>query len=760
MKRDRALQLAIEHGLSEDEYRGLLDRLGREPSYTELGIVAAMWSEHCSYKSSRLHLRTLPTEGERVILGPGENAGVVDIGDGQAAVFKMESHNHPSFIEPYQGAATGVGGICRDVFTMGARPIALADCLRFGHPDHERTPYLLHGVVAGIAGYGNSFGVPTVAGDVCFDDSYNGNILVNAFCLGLADRDRIFLGRAAGVGNPVLYVGAKTGRDGIHGATMASAEFATDEGSSDSDAGGAHKDAESKRPAVQVGDPFMEKLLLEACLELMQSDALVGIQDMGAAGLTSSAVEMAARAGSGIELDLERVPCREKAMTPYEIMLSESQERMLMVVEKGREPEAMAVFEKWDLDAAVIGRVTDSGRVLVRMDGEIFADLPADYLAEGLEYDRPAQKPAYLEDTARVEMPDLPASPKIFGEALVALLACPDIARKDWVYEQYDHNVRHGTIIRPGAADAGVVRVLAKDGSSAGAKALAIAAGCNSRQVYLDPYEGTQLVVAEAFGNLIAVGAEPLAVTNCLNFGNPEKPGIMWQLRESIRGLGDACRALGTPVVSGNVSLYNETDGKAIKPTPMIAMVGLLDDANAHAAMGFAEPGHAIAVVGQMAGSLAGSEYLARIAGQVAGIPEPFSADAHRRVFDAVLAMIRQGLLASAHDVSEGGLALAIAESAFAGEIGATVAVSPSEARPDELWFGEAPARFVVSLDPSRAEAAQAIAQRFEAPMTLIGTTGGSEISLQRGSQGFAVPLTQARDAYQRGFRAVGESSA
>ena len=555
-------ELAAGHGLTPDEWRRLLDALGRTPTWTELGMVSVMWSEHCSYKSSRVHLGQLPSTGPRVLVGPGENAGVVDIGDGQAVVFKMESHNHPSFLEPYQGAATGVGGICRDVFTMGARPIALADCLRFGRPDHPRTAYLLGGVVAGVGGYGNSFGVPNVAGDVGFDPSYDGNILVNAFCLGLARADRLFMGTASGVGNPVLYVGSRTGRDGIHGATMASAEFG--------------EGAEEKRPAVQVGDPFMEKLLLEACLELMASDALVGIQDMGAAGLTSSSVEMAARAGAGIDVDLARVPQREVGMTAYELLLSESQERMLLVVHEGREAEALAIFDKWDLDAAVIGRVTDSGRVVMRMGERVCADLPADLLAEGLKYDRPRARPAYLDRTEAADLGGVRV-PEDLGQTLLSLMASPTIASKEWVWRQYDHNVRHGTVVRPGSAGAGVVRVLVP-GEPGRQKGVAITAGCLQRMVYLAPYEGSRLCVAEAYANLSAVGATPLAVTDCLNFGSPERPEIMWQFAESVKGLAEACRTLETPVVSGNVSFYNETDGAPIRPTPMIAMVGLLDD--------------------------------------------------------------------------------------------------------------------------------------------------------------------------------------
>ena len=680
-----------------------------------------MWSEHCSYKSSRVHLKNLPTEGPRVIQGPGENAGVVDIGDGQAVVFKMESHNHPSFIEPYQGAATGVGGICRDVFTMGARPIALADCLRFGRPDHPKTPYLIGGVVAGIGGYGNSFGVPNVAGDVQFDPSYDGNILVNAFCLGLARADRIFKGTASGVGNPVLYVGAKTGRDGIHGATMASAEF--------------DEHSESKRPAVQVGDPFMEKLLLEACLELMESDALVGIQDMGAAGLTSSSVEMAARAGAGIEIDLEKVPQRETGMTPYEICLSESQERMLLVVHRGREAEALAIFGKWDLDAAVIGRVTDSGRVVIKMSGALHADLPADLLAEGLKYDRPKRRPRYLAETESFQVRSIadPAESEV-ASILESVLSSPSVASKEWVWRQYDHNVRHGTVVRPGAAGAGVVRVLVP--GSDRAKGVAITAGCLQRMVYLAPYEGSRLCVAEAYGNLVAVGATPLAVTDCLNFGNPEKPEIMWQFAESVRGLGDACRELETPIVSGNVSLYNETDGQAVKPTPMIAMVGLLADAARTATAGFRRAGDLVAVVSPagagLGGSLAGSEYLARLHGLVAGVPAPLDAARARPVFDAVRALVEAGLVSSAEDVSDGGLLTCLAECALSGPsgpVGIDVRL-PRRAgdRVDELLFGEAPARFVVSYPQERADQVERLARKRGALFTAIGRLAGDRL--------------------------------
>ncbi len=742
-------ELAAEHGMSGDEYRRLVEALGRTPSWTELGIVSVMWSEHCSYKSSRMHLGQLPTSGPRVLQGPGENAGVVDIGDGQAVVFKMESHNHPSFIEPYQGAATGVGGICRDVFTMGARPIALADCLRFGRPDHPRTSYLMSGVVSGIGGYGNSFGVPNVAGDVRFDDSYDGNILVNAFCLGVAPSDRIFLGTARGVGNPVLYVGAKTGRDGIHGATMASAEFDT-----------ASSFGESKRPAVQVGDPFMEKLLLEACLELMAGDALVGIQDMGAAGLTSSSVEMAARAGSGIEIDLDRVPTRETAMTAYELCLSESQERMLMVVERGRENEALAIFDKWDLDAAVIGEVTDSGRVVMRMGGAVCADLPADLLAEGLKYDRPRRRPQYLDTTEGFRSSTVPVpGPADLGGILTSLLASPNIASKEWVWRQYDHNVRHATVVRPGAAGAGVLRVLAPGRERA--KAVAVTAGCPQRMVYLAPFEGSRLAVADAYASLVAVGATPLAVTDCLNFGSPERPDIMWQFAESVRGLADACRALDTPVVSGNVSFYNETEGQAIKPTPMIGMVGLLDDAAAHATAGFRAAGDRIGILvaagGKLAGALDGSEYLDRLHGRVEGVPAAFDAARHRPVMEAMRRLVEGRLVRSAMAVSDGGLLVALAECAVGGErpLGVDLRLPCGAGqRIDEVAFGEAPARFVVSYREDSAREVEALVRAKGAALVAAGRVGGDRfrVALETGGR-TAASIDLAVDVLERAWR-------
>jgi phosphoribosylformylglycinamidine synthase subunit PurL len=738
--------LAAQHGLSAEELARVEKILGRTPSWTELGIFSVMWSEHCSYKSSRVHLRGLPTSGPRVIQGPGENAGVVDIGDGQAIVFKMESHNHPSFIEPYQGAATGVGGICRDVFTMGARPIAIADALRFGRPEHPRTATLIAGVVAGIGGYGNAFGVPTIAGDVAFDESYDGNILVNAMCVGLARADRIFKGTAGGVKNPVIYVGAKTGRDGIHGATMASAEFG--------------EETEEKRPTVQVGDPFMEKLLLEACLELMDTDCLVGIQDMGAAGLTSSSVEMAARAGNGIVLWLEKVPVREVGMTPYELMLSESQERMLMVVHRGREAEALAVFDKWDLDAAIIGEVTDTGRAVVTLDGEVYADVPVAPLTEGLAYQRPMRPPASLEGLQAFEPATIKSPPaRELVEAIVKVVGSPTIASKEWVIRQYDHNVRHGTVVRPGSGDAGVVRVLSPDGTRE--KGIAITTDCNSRFVFLDPYEGARLAVAEAASNLVAVGAEPLAVTDCLNFGNPERPEIMWQFAQAVQGMGDACRALGTPIVSGNVSFYNETEGKAIQPTPMIGMVGLLEDARLRVVQHFRRKGAAVALIGAPAGDLGGSEYLHVVHGKNAGRPPRLDVEKLRAAHALVLALARANLLHSAHDVSAGGLAACLVECCVSGPepIGLVGTLAFENLTPQEILFGEEPGRFVVSFFHEHLEHVKAVHDQFRAPMVIFGSTGEDALTLRLGKARLEidVPLSRLADAWRNGFRRVVE---
>ena len=651
------------HGIKPDEYQRILKIMGREPNLTELGIFSVMWSEHCSYKSSKKWLKTLPTKAPWVICGPGENAGIIDIGDNHAIVFKMESHNHPSFIEPYQGAATGVGGILRDVFTMGARPIANMNALRFGDPGHARTRHLVAGVVAGIGGYGNCVGVPTVGGETNFHHSYNGNILVNAMTVGLADKRNIFYSAAAGVGNPVVYFGSKTGRDGIHGATMASAEF--------------DEKSEEKRPTVQVGDPFTEKLLIEACLELMATDAIVAIQDMGAAGLTSSSFEMASKGGLGVELDLDRVPMREQGMTAYEIMLSESQERMLMILKPGKEDVARAIMDKWELDFAVIGTLTDSGRMVLKRHGAVVADLPIDPLAQASpEYDRPwlaPAKPAVV-DCAQVAAVEPVA-------ALKTLLSCPDLASKRWIWEQYDHMVMGDTVQRPGG-DAAVVRIHGT------AKAVAITTDCTPRYCQADPHEGGRQAVAEAYRNLSAVGAVPLAVTDNLNFGNPEKPEIMGQIVEAIKGMGEACRELDFPVVSGNVSLYNETQGTAIQPTPAIGAVGLLDDVARHMTLAFKGAGHAVVLLGETRGWLGASLYLREVCGREEGAPPPVALHRERRKGELVRQLIADGLVRACHDVSDGGLLVAVAEMAMAGGVGASLE-APSGLPLHGWCFGE-----------------------------------------------------------------------
>jgi phosphoribosylformylglycinamidine synthase II len=705
-------EVVAEHGLSNEEYRHIVDVLGRTPNITELGIFSVMWSEHCSYKSSRIHLKTFPTEGPRVLQGPGENAGIIDIGDGQAVAFKMESHNHPSFIEPYQGAATGVGGILRDVFTMGARPIANMNSLRFGAPDNERTPYLVRGVVAGIGGYGNTMGIPTVGGEVAFDPCYNGNILVNAFTLGIMDANRIYLGKAQGVGNPVIYVGSKTGRDGIHGATMASDEF--DEGS------------EEKRPTVQVGDPFTEKLLLEACLELMATDAIVGIQDMGAAGFTCSSFEMADRAGSGMELYLDKIPVREEGMTPYEVMLSESQERMLLVAKQGREEEVRKIFEKWDLDVAIVGKVTDDGRVRVLEDGRCVADIPvAPIVHEAPCYDRPAQEPRWQRDVQKLDLKDVPL-PDDLNEVFVKLASSANLCCKKWVWEQYDHMVMTNTVVRPGA-DAAVVRV--KDTK----KGIAISTDCQSRYCYLDPYAGAALAVAESARNLSCVGAEPLAITDCLNFGNPERPEIMWQFKQSVAGIAEACRQFETPVTGGNVSFYNETTGEGIYPTPTIGMVGLVEDIDKVMTPWWKDEGDEIILIGLNEPDLGGSEYLFAIHGKVAGRPPHVDFEKEKAVQRAVRTCVRRGLVNSAHDVSEGGLAMALAESSVtrpSGVVGAKVKFD-EDIRPDVLLFGEQGARIVVSAKPEHADAVITIAREHGAPARRIGKVGGRSLDVE-----------------------------
>jgi phosphoribosylformylglycinamidine synthase II len=703
------------HGLKPDEYDRIVRALKREPTLTELGIFSVMWSEHCSYKSSRIHLKKLPTSGPRVLQGPGENAGAVDIGDGLAAVFKIESHNHPSFIEPYQGAATGVGGIIRDIFTMGARPIALMNSLRFGSldgPDGARNRRIVEGVVAGIAGYGNSIGIATVGGEIAFDDSYSGNPLVNVFCLGIAKADALVLANASGVGNPVYYVGAKTGRDGIHGATMASAEF--DEKSSE------------KRPAVQVGDPFMEKLLLEACLELMQTDALIGVQDMGAAGLTCSTSEMGARGGSGIEIDVSRVPQRETGMTPYEIMLSESQERMLLVVKKGREAEVEAIFEKWDLHASHIGDVMNDGILRVRNRGEIVAEIPNGPLVdEAPVYNRPTTRPAYLEKANELDRSGLPAG-KSCADAFRAILGAPTVASKRWVYRQYDHMVRTNSIVLAGMG-AGVVRIKGTN------RALAMSTDGNGRYCYLNPRRGAMLAVAEAARNVACAGALPIGGTNCLNFGNPERPEIMWQFVEAVEGIADACRALDIPITGGNVSLYNETDGQAIYPTPVIGVVGVIENAGHVVSRTFKQAGDEIVLLGEGYGELGGSEYLKTIHGLVQGQPPELDLGKERSLIALLTRAADAGLLQSAHDCSDGGVALTLAECAFdTGGIGLAVDL-PLVVDATATLFGESASRAVVSVTASNLQALLQMADGLGVPARSIGRTGGSSLTMAVG---------------------------
>ena len=731
-------QVIAQHGLKSDEYERIQKHLGRDPNLLELGIFSVMWSEHCSYKSSRKYLKGFPTTGPAVLVGPGENAGVVDIGDGMAAAFKMESHNHPSYIEPYQGAATGVGGILRDVFTMGARPIALLNSLRFGEPSHAKTRHLLSGVVAGIAAYGNCMGVPTVGGEVAFDASYNGNCLVNAFTLGVLPANKIFKGTASGVGNPVIYVGSKTGRDGIHGATMASAEF--------------DDTTESKRPTVQVGDPFTEKLLLEACLELFKTDALVGIQDMGAAGLTSSSVEMAGRAGSGIEIDVGKVPRREDGMTPYEVMLSESQERMLLVAHRGREADVLQIFQKWDLDAEVIGQVTDSGQVRILEHGKEVANLPVAPLTEGAPvYDRPTQRPATLDALLQLDVAALPA-PKNLSEALLTLLARPTIASKEWVFRQYDHMVRLGTVVRPGRADAAVIRV------EGGKKGLAISVDCNARFVFLDPFEGARLAVAECCRNVACVGGEPLGLTDCLNFGNPEKPEIMWQFAEATRGIAAACRELSVPVVSGNVSLYNETEGEAILPTPTVGVVGLLPDASVSVGAAFVAEGDLVAVLGETHGCLGGSEYLQAFHGKLAGTPPRLDAVRELSLQRLIRGLVRAGAVQSAHDCSEGGLAVALAECCVVNPdrmLGARLELVSGPLAPHAFWFGEDASRIVISVRTDRRQEVTAACQAHGTAVTWLGSVGGDMLKLDAQ---FKVPVQALSRAFRAALPAIAEA--
>ena len=721
--------LAREFGLTGDEYAKLLAIMGRAPSLTELGIFSVMWSEHCSYKSSRVWLRTLPTSAPWVIHGPGENAGVVDIGQGLAAIFKMESHNHPSFIEPYQGAATGVGGILRDVFTMGARPVANLNALRFGSPDNPNTRRIVDGVVRGVGGYGNCVGVPTVGGEINFHPSYDGNPLVNAMTVGVARQDRIFLSAAAGVGNPVVYVGSRTGRDGIHGATMASAEF--------------DADAQAKRPTVQVGDPFVEKLLIEACLELMATDAIVAIQDMGAAGLTSSAVEMAGKGGVGIELDLDSVPQRETGMTAYEMMLSESQERMLIVIRPDRTEAARAIFDKWELDFAVIGHLTDTGRIVVRHRGRVEADIPLAPLAD--------EAPLYHRPTASRPAP-APLGPVHdpvgIEEALIVLIGCPDVASRAWVWDQYDSTVGGQTVRRPGAADAAVVRVA---DTTIG---LALTTDCTPRYVAADARLGGAQAVAEAWRNLTAVGARPLAVTDNLNFGNPEKPEVMGQFADAIAGMGEACRALDFPVVSGNVSLYNETrapDGStvAILPTPAIGGLGVLEDAGQAIGIGL-KPELELVLLGRTQGALGQSLWLREILGREEGPPPPLDLQAERRTGDFVRARILSGAVAACHDLADGGLLVAVAEMVMAGGVGVKLDVPQSGMSPQAYWFGEDQGRYLLAV--ADGAALIELARRAGIEGRLLGRTGGDGLTLPSGA---TISLARLKTAHHAFFPAL-----
>jgi len=723
-------ETVAEHGLSPDEYQRILSALGREPNLVELGIFSVMWSEHCSYKSSRVHLKKLPTSAPWVIQGPGENAGVIDIGDGDAAIFKMESHNHPSYIEPYQGAATGVGGILRDVFTMGARPVANMNALRFGRPDHPKTRHLVAGVVAGIGGYGNCVGVPTVGGEVNFDAAYDGNILVNAMTVGIAKTDKIFYSAASGMGNPIVYVGSKTGRDGIHGATMASADFG--------------EDSEEKRPTVQVGDPFTEKLLIEACLELMATDAIVAIQDMGAAGLTSSSVEMASKGGAGIRLDMNQVPCRETGMTPYEMMLSESQERMLMVLKPGREPEAEAIFRKWQLDFAIIGTVTDTGRMVLTFNGETVCDIPLGPLADDAPaYDRPfVRTPPPAELTDEPECGDLTAD-------LLKLMASPDIASRRWIWEQYDHMVGADTVQRPGG-DAAVVRVHGTN------KGLAITTDCTPRYCLADPFEGGKQAIAEAYRNICAVGAKPLATTDCMNFGNPQRPEIMGQFVGAIEGMAEACTALDFPIVSGNVSLYNETknddgSGSAILPTPAIGGVGLLQDYTKSATIAFKHTGDAILAVGERGGHLGQSIWLREVHGREDGPPPPVDLKAERRTGDFIRSAIERGLISACHDVSDGGMAVALAEMALASGIGAMI----NEAQPFGVagsFFGEDQGLYLVTVPDEALAEFLADAAAADVPADPIGRTIKDRLIFELDEGDWCVSIADLRAAHEGFF--------
>jgi len=704
------------HGFTDDEFERILKILGREPQIVELGIFSVMWSEHCSYKSSRIHLRKFPTKGDRVLQGPGENAGVIDLGDGLAAVFKMESHNHPSFIEPYQGAATGVGGILRDIFTMGARPVAILNSLRFGDIKLPRNRYLFSGVVSGIAGYGNCIGVPTVGGEIYFDEIYNNNILVNVFALGIVRKDMIFKGVASGVGNPVIYVGSKTGRDGIHGATMASDVF--------------DETSEAKRPTVQVGDPFTEKLLLEACLEVMNKGLIIGIQDMGAAGLTSSSCEMAGRAGTGIDIHIDRVPMRETGMTPYEVMLSESQERMLIVTDPAKEKDVMDIFHKWDLDAVVIGEVTDTKKIRVINRGEIVADIPVESLTdEAPLYERSIAPPPYLEILHDLDMENLPVPPDL-NNVLLTLLSSPNISSREWVFRQYDHMVRTDTVVMPGS-DAAVIRIKGTN------KGIAMTADCNSRYCFSDPHAGGAIAVAEAARNIVCAGGEPVGLTDCLNFGNPERPEIMWQFQQAIEGISAVCRKFNIPVISGNVSFYNETNDISIYPTPIIGMAGLIEDISKCMTHYFKKDGDIVILLGRNIEELGMSEYLREIHHKVRGVPPFLDLDLEKKVQELCLYGIRQCIIKSAHDTSEGGLAVALAECCIQAEnkknTGAVIELS-DDIRVDALLFGETQSRIIITVSPERVKELEGVAVSMGTPVTVIGKVGGEKLVIRHKS--------------------------
>ncbi|MFD0694389.1 phosphoribosylformylglycinamidine synthase subunit PurL [Paenibacillus sp. GCM10027628] len=715
-------------GVTDDEYAKICGFLGRNPNYVEIGVFSVMWSEHCSYKNSKPVLRKFPVTGPRVLMGPGEGAGIVDIGDNQAVVFKIESHNHPSAIEPYQGAATGVGGIIRDIFSMGARPVALLNSLRFGKLQNDRVKYLFEHVVSGIAGYGNCIGIPTVGGEVMFDESYEGNPLVNAMCVGLIDHDKIQRGVAKGVGNPVFYVGPATGRDGIHGATFASEELTAE--------------SEAKRPAVQVGDPFMEKLVLEACLELINSGIVLGIQDMGAAGLTCSSAEMASKAGNGMELYLDEVPQREEGMTAYEMMLSESQERMLFVVEPKHEAQAKGIFERWGLHCAKVGKVTDDGRLRLIHHGEVVGDMPVGALVDECPvYNKPSQVPAYYEANASIDTTRYPEVTDL-ADALKAVLASPTVASKEWVYNQYDHMVRTETAVRPGS-DAAVVTIRGTR------KGLAMTTDCNGRYVYLDPEVGGRIAVSEAARNVVCSGAEPLAVTDNLNFGSPDKPEIFWQLEKATDGMAEACRVLDAPVIGGNVSLYNENAKGAIYPTPVIGMVGLVHDIDHITTQGFKNEGDIIILLGETKAELGGSEFQYVVHGVTEGRPPELDLAVEKRLQGAVLKAIQEGLVASAHDLSEGGLAVALAESSISGRLGAQVAVQ-TELRADFALFSESQSRILLTATPDKADALKHWIASQGVPYQEIGTVTGTALNVSvNGVQRIQSPVSELEKVWK-----------